>query len=163
MWPFKKIQPTQSPSTTDTVIAISNFLIDDTGSDLPTPFKDRLATTKLDYSPESLKVVDDFINSIRNKIKDLSDNEYTKLMVRTGAYAGEVIRRNSEKKFIWATYDEVVQHKEKMIYPKDPQTFYLLVTPDYKNIYFPMAKAVKFMSDGPADNFEGLLLLTKTN
>ena len=87
---------------TKTVSAIAQFLIDDTGSDLPTPFKEFLNPTKLDYSLESLKHVDSYLDQVRKKKRKLNDDQVTKVILRCGAYCGEVIRKNSKKDFYYS-------------------------------------------------------------
>lgn len=61
------------------VEGISYFLIDDSEADIPTPFKECLEQDKLDYSLDSLKIVDKYLEKVRKepKIKILSDEEFT--------------------------------------------------------------------------------------
>ena len=50
----------------DEMIApVADFLVDDMNADSPTPLKEFLETQKLDYSMESLKAVDSYLEKVR--------------------------------------------------------------------------------------------------
>src|SRR5579864_4657969 len=57
-----------------------------------TPGRELLDASRLDYSVESLGLVDDYLDEMRKR--KLEDQAYMKVVLRCGAYVGEVIRRN---------------------------------------------------------------------
>ena len=69
------------------------------------PNIDSIDKKKLTYSIDSLQFVDDFLLEIK-KIKSLSDQQLFAVILRCGAYCGEVIRRTSKQKFTWISFDE---------------------------------------------------------
>lgn len=80
----------------DIMADLSYALGDDKGMDSETPLKSELAIEQLNYSLESLKAVDAYLNKVRsNKI---NEDEKTSVIARCGAYCGEVIKRNSKER-----------------------------------------------------------------
>jgi hypothetical protein len=142
------------------VAAIADFLIDDTGSDLSTPLKDSLDISKLDYSLESLKHVDLYLDQVRKKRKNLTDEQFTKVVVRSGAYCGEVVRKLSKSNFYWINYDSAVlaNPKLKSWLEKSVYTFYILFA-EPSNFSFPMAKVGKYIDNGPQDSLYYLAVM----
>src|SRR3979411_2965554 len=73
-------------------------------SDDPTPGIEFLDTSRLDFTVESLGVVDDYLDGMRDE--KLEEEAYGKLVLRCGAYVGEVILRNAKGKiYHWLDYD----------------------------------------------------------
>ncbi|MFA6552537.1 MAG: hypothetical protein WCT19_03505 [Candidatus Paceibacterota bacterium] len=87
----------QYTDSSQIVAAIGQFLIDDTGSEMPTPLKEFLDAKKLDFSIESLKNVDLYLDQVRKNRESLTEDQLVKIVARCGAYCGEVIRKNSKK------------------------------------------------------------------
>lgn len=152
---FKKRHAYQN--VTETVNAISQFLIDDAGSDIPTPFKEFLDSKNLDFSLESLKAVDFYLNEVRKRKVKLNQDQLIKVVARCGAYCGEVVRRNSKKNFYWITYDTAtsVSQKGKFFVEKSIYTFYILFA-EPENFCFPLAKVGKFLDSGSGESLWGL-------
>lgn len=137
--------------TTLTVIGIASFLLDDHDLDVKNPHKEWLNVGKLDYSFESLKEVDDYLEKLKKARKTLSDEEYTKIILRCGAYCGEVMRRHSTRNFSWVSYDDrVKEHSELEDFGKSPETYYILQSGS--SSYFPMAKVKKFLQYGRSES-----------
>ncbi len=144
------------PDLNKTVEAIAQFLIDDSGSDLPTPLKEFIDSAKLDYSLESLKHVDSYLDQVRNQKKNLNRDQLTKVIARAGAYCGEVVRKNSKKNFYWINYDTAVNipPKGKFLVEKSVYTFYILFI-EPEGFSFPLAKVGKYLDNGPEDSLWG--------
>lgn len=137
---------------TETIAAIGQFLIDDTDSDVPTPFKESLDSSKLDYSLESLRRVDSYLDKVRENREELSDEQFTKVILRCGAYCGEVIRKNSTKDFYWINYDTaIVADPRVKDFEKSAYTFYVLFS-EPQSFSFPLAKVGKYLDNGPEDS-----------
>lgn len=136
------------------VASMGSFLVDDKEADLENPLKEHLSSEKLDYSPESLKYVDSYLDAVRNDRSSLSEAQLVKVILRCGAYCGEVIRKNSSKKFTWVTY-EYATSKSPEIKTFSPQkdifsSFILLEEPD--SFSFPFPKVWKYIENGPEDS-----------
>lgn len=139
---------------TEMVSAVSSFLLDDTGVDIPTPFKQYLKQDELDYSLESLKIVDDYLEQVRRRKKELKEQEYDKVILRCGAYCGEVMRRlPAGKNCQWITEEEATK-KDPSIqnFAQPVLTTFILYDYERKSFTFPMAKAAKFLESGPGDS-----------
>ncbi|MCX6752356.1 MAG: hypothetical protein NTZ87_02540 [Candidatus Nomurabacteria bacterium] len=160
---FKKKNKYQDLSKT--VVAVGQFLIEDTGSDMPTPLKEFLDPKKLDFSLESLKLVDSYLDEVRKQEKDLSEDKLIKIVLRCGAYCGEVIRKNSKKNRYWINYDHaividpLVKSFEKSVY-----TFYILFA-EPRDFVFPLAKVGKYIENGSEDSlyFLAISILSSDN
>lgn len=147
---------------TETVKAIAAFLIDDTGSDLPTPLKEHLVPKKLDYSLESLKHVDAYLDVIRKNRNTLTEDQLMKVIARCGAYCGEVVRRLSKEDLYWINYDTaIVADSRVKSFDKSLYTFYILFA-EPNNFSFPLAKVGKYLDNGPEDSlyFLAMMLLS---
>lgn len=137
--------------------SVASFLIDDRGVDVETPFKEYLNKNKLDYSLESLKKIDDYLEKVRNEDKKnkLSAKEWERLIFRCGAYLGEVIRKKREAKFDcrWTDYKNATRlvRQMKILFPKDT-IFTRAVLVDQiagrPGIYIPMGEVDKFLQKG---------------
>jgi hypothetical protein len=145
------------------VSAISLFLINDTGSDLPTPFKEKLIPSKLNYTLESLKHVDLYLDEIRKNRKKLNEEQLVKVVARCGAYCGEVIRKHSKKNHYWINYGTAVSiNKTISSFEKNLYTFYILFAePD--DFSFPFSKVGKYLEYGQEDSlyFFATMILQK--
>lgn len=150
---------------TETVKAMSIFLVDDTGADVPTPLKEHLNTRKLDYSLESLKCVDAYLDVVRKNRKALTEDQIVKVVLRCGTYCGEVIRRLSKKDLYWINYDTAIGiNAQIMSFGKSPDTFYILFA-EPNDFSFPLAKVVKYLDNGPEDSlyFLAVALLSQSS
>jgi hypothetical protein len=118
----------------------------------PTPGSDLLDRSKLDFTLESLKHVDDYLNAIRGRTLD--DREWFVTVLRTGAYVGEVVRRNSTSRlFHWVDYDTAVRHSDfaKTLGGPSPAVAAILWEHP-ESMSFPLGKVVKFLDNGPEDS-----------
>jgi len=111
-----------------------------------TPYFNLIKTKKLDFSVESLKEVDKYLNEVRKK--KLTEDELKKIVLRCGTYLGEVIIRNRPENFKWITRDEA---KLPDFFAKDLTTAFVLLKKS-KEMLFPLAKAYKFIENGKDDS-----------
>lgn len=139
------------PEPNTVVKAIAELLLSDKES---VEFRDDyLEKDQLDYSIESLKYIDSYLEKVRKNKKFIKNELYSKIILRCGAYSGEVIRKNSKKDFSWTTYDEAVKnHKIIKDYGKSLLTQYILESKKNNIIIFPMAKVEKYLSNGKAES-----------
>lgn len=147
---------------TPTVAAIAAFLLDDTGSDLPTPLKEFLDPQRLDYSLESLKLVDTYLDKIRKNKKLLTEDQLIKVIVRCGSYCGEVVRKLSKNDLYWIDYDTAISVDSRVkSFEKSVYTYYILFS-EPNNFSFPLTKVGKYLDNGPEDSlyFLAVMLLS---
>src|SRR5580765_3706383 len=74
------------------------FASPDLVADDPTPGSELLDASRLDFTVESLALVDDFLDQMRQRQLVEDEEDYCKLVLRCGAYVGEVILRNATGK-----------------------------------------------------------------
>jgi len=156
---FKKNK--KNEDLTETVSAISQFLVSDEGSGFPTPYKEFLDSTKLDYSLESLGYVEFYLDEIRKKQKELNDEQFTKIILRCGSYLGEVLRRNFNKNSYWINYDTAISIDPAIKnYAKSAPVSYILFT-EPNTFTFPLAKIVKIIEETQKDGLSSFVLVLK--
>lgn len=104
----------------------------------------------MDYSLESLQLLEDYLESLR---VDLPENEeLVKITLRAGSYIGEVIRKNSSIQYNWLEFKEA-----EKLNPQIKDMGFGLATaavlwsvPD--NFVFPLGKVLKRLENGSEDN-----------
>jgi len=121
------------------------------------PDRASLNVAALDYSPKSLKAVDNYLNIIYKSHKELSDIEYQNIVVWAGAYVGEVIRRNAVTEYHWINYDDYMKDKDadrRRILPLTLPTHAFLFSVNFKSVTMPMNKIARWLDEGPDNNVE---------
>src|SRR5262245_35441546 len=74
-------------------------------ADDPTPGSELLDASRLDFTVESLAFVDDYPEQVRGRQLVEGEEDYCKVVLRCGAYVGEVILRNAkDKTYHWLDY-----------------------------------------------------------
>ena len=117
----------------------------------PTPGSDLIDASKLDFSIESLGVVDEHLEVMRKK--DLAGQQLATFVLRCGAYVGEVIRRNSkDKKYHWLDFEEAAK-LDKVVASFGKSLASAAVLWDGKaGFTFPFNKVVKYLQNGSEDS-----------
>ncbi|MGV7224185.1 MAG: hypothetical protein ACQ9MH_22020 [Nitrospinales bacterium] len=116
----------------------------------PVYMREIIDAGKLDYSINSLKHIDECLEIIRNDPPD--GNEFLRLVLRYGAYVGEVIKRNSKKEHHW------VEHKEAAKFSKMFKGFEESISTagilwrDNEVMCFPLGKICKYIENGREDS-----------
>src|SRR5215467_3741034 len=142
------------PAPKDQTLALSDlahifFEDDDTFG------REHLDRRRLDFSVESLKHVNDYLEAIR-KDKDVETQGVTraKVVLRAGAYVGEVIRKNDKKvQWRWVDYEGAKQVEPKLFesFGKRIATAAVLYDGN-KGFVFPLAKVEKYLNNGAEDD-----------
>jgi hypothetical protein len=125
-------------------------------------FKDRetfgrenLDRRRLDFSVESLKHINDYLEAIR-KDKDVEKQGVTreKVVLRAGAYVGEVIRKNDNKvQWRWIDREGARQVEPKLFGPYAKTIGTAAVLYDgRKGFALPLAKVDKYLNNGAEDD-----------
>ena len=109
---------------------------------------------KLNFSVNSLKEVDGYLEKIRKNKERLSEEKIKKIILRCGTYLGEVIRKVSIKEFDWISYDEAKKINKNLEYDviKDITTHILIYDLEKEIFWFPLSKVYKFLEHGKGDN-----------
>lgn len=118
----------------------------------PTPGLELLDAGAFDYSVESLRALDDYLERMRKRA--LSDDEMSVLVLRAGAYLGEVIRRASVgREYHWIDHEQAVRHSKLVagLGEKDLGIVAMLWA-DESSITFPLGKVGKFLQNGREDS-----------
>ncbi|RIW37412.1 hypothetical protein D3H55_05090 [Bacillus salacetis] len=74
--------------------------------------QENLTKRNLDYSLESLRIVDAYIMRLKNREydSDLLYDHFQNFVSRIGAYTGEVIKRRLDRDFQWYEAQSVIRH-----------------------------------------------------
>lgn len=120
----------------------------------PTFGKEYLNLQMLDYSIGSLDQINVYLSSIMKDPK--LEESWNKVVLRCGAYVGEVIRRNyNVHKFHWYEYDNAKKignkHFNQLKYAIGTAAV-LYREDDF--FCFPLAKVEKFLDHGPEHNIK---------
>lgn len=117
----------------------------------PTFMIDSIDVSKLDYSLESLKEINSYLEKVRNT-KGYEEHGF-RVILRAGAYVGEVLRKNSKNKtFNWIDFEQASKLDQDIAgYGKSIQTAAILYDGD-EGFIFPLAKVNKYLLNGSEDN-----------
>lgn len=113
-----------------------------------------LKNKKLDFSYESLKLVDQYLLELRKtNLDELSNEQYTRIVLRTGAYVGETIRRNDKsKKWNWVDFESAQKLNPQFFNDSQDSFAYAAVLTDGSQFTFPLNKVMKFLANGEEDS-----------
>ena len=123
---------------------ISFMLVQD--SESPTYKRELLDEGKMDFSVESLKHLDEYLQAIH--VAPPQGKDLGGVVLRCGAYVGEVIRKNSPNKWNWVAFGEAAKHSNYVKGLGDSMGTAAILWSDPKNICFPLAKICKFIENG---------------
>ena len=119
----------------------------------PTFGKEYLKLESLDFSVASLRLIDEYLDVVP-KLKGFDRNQL-QVILRTGAYVGEVIRRNSKTaQWRWLNYEtaKTISPTAFDRFGKIPATAAVLY--NGKTFAFPLAKVQKRLTNGPEDSLQ---------
>lgn len=118
----------------------------------PTFGRQHLDPRKLDYSVESLKHVDEYLEKIRRD-KEVQKN-WNRVVLRAGAYVGEVIRRNDKNgKWRWIDFETARSMDPRFFGTYNKSIALAAILHDEKaGFSFPLAKVEKVLDNGSADS-----------
>src|SRR5262249_41523213 len=109
--------------------------------------------TRLDYSIDSLKHVDAYLAVMRER--ELTERDGAVVVMRVGAYVGEVIRRASTTTYHWLDYEEAVKIDKRIGAMGGKSVSLVAILWDGGGGFlFPLAKVVKFVQNGREDSTE---------
>ena len=117
----------------------------------PTPDVQILSKEKLDFTIESLSHVEEYLDHIRKH--SYKGKQAASLILRSGAYVGEVIRRHAKsKQWHWLAYAEAIKLSPDIAkLGKDLGTSAILW--DSKSGFaFLVGKVIKYLQNGEEDS-----------
>jgi hypothetical protein len=152
IWPFGSNAPrSDGPKLQDEAFSdLSRMFLSNPQN--PTPGSELLEVSRLDFSVESLRVVDDHLNVMRGR--SLQGKDMLCFVLRAGAYVGEVIRRHAAPgiSWHWIDYEQAVAISPGLSqFGKGIGTVAVLWD-GKKGFIFPLAKVGKFLQNGPEDS-----------
>lgn len=117
------------------------------------PFEDAIPRDQLDFSLESLRAVDSFLEVARSRQASASDQQMVNLTLAAGAYVGEVIRKNSSRAYRWLNYDQFFVDRPDLVglFPKCLGTSAVL-SYDPRGMTLPLNKVSRFLDEGPENS-----------
>ncbi|MFN3168893.1 MAG: hypothetical protein ACE37H_17735 [Phycisphaeraceae bacterium] len=109
----------------------------------------------LDYSVESLKAVDAYLDYLHEHRPDELGPEWISSVLWGGAYVGEVIRRNAKHAYDWIDFDEFIhEHPSttQILGDEKQLGFCALLTSGDTDFTLPINKILKYIFEGSADS-----------
>lgn len=116
-----------------------------------TPGSELLDASKLDFSVDSLAVVDQHLEAIRKL--NLQDDDLLKFALRCGAYVGEVIRRNSKAKtYHWLDFEGASTLSRDVKGLGKCLSTVAILWDGNAGFTFPLGKVLKYLENGSEDS-----------
>jgi tetratricopeptide (TPR) repeat protein len=124
-------------------------------ADDPTPGSELLDSARLDFSLDSLAFVDDYLAQMRKRKLDEDGEDYSKLVLRCGAYVGEVILRNAlGTTFHWLDYKGALKINESIADFGECLGSAAALWDSDTGLWFPLSKVQKFLDNGRGDSVQ---------
>ncbi len=117
------------------------------------PFPKHLKQDALDYSLDSLHVLDRYLTHLHAHIEEIEDQQYTNVVLAAGCYVGEVMRRLTGEKYEWVNYDDYFpDHPDLSHVPEGPGTGAVLVSSNGQSMRMPLNKIARYLGEGPENS-----------
>lgn len=116
----------------------------------PTYKRELFKPEKLDFSLESLRHIDEYLEHIHKHPPE--GNDFLRLVLRCGAYVGEVMRKHSNKPLHWVSYQEAAKHSESARKLEYTVASAGILFHEPESMSFPLGKVCKFIENGNEDS-----------
>jgi len=116
---------------------------------------EKLKRPLLDYSVESLKLVDEYLKFLFDNRPQRMGRDWVNTILWGGAYVGEVIRRNAPRQYDWVDFDGwISEHPEQVQLLGSTKALEVcaFLTPGQGAFTLPLNKVLKFIANGPEDS-----------
>lgn len=125
----------------------------------------KIDVKKLDFSVESLEEVHKLLDTV--DLEKIDDTAYVKLVLRAGAYVGEVYRKkDNQRDWQWLSYEQALA-KDKKMASLGESVGTLAVLNHQDSMIFPLAKVQKYLVNGKEDSLrffvEGMFAMMNQN
>jgi len=127
---------------------LSRMLLQDREN--PTYRHELLNEKELDFSVESLKHIDGYLEALHSAPPQ--EEDIVRVVLRCGAYVGEVIRRNSHNRWNWIAFAEAAKYSAFAKGLGHSVGTAGILWRDSENMCFPLAKVCKFLENGSEDS-----------
>lgn len=124
------------------------MLVEDEGN--PTYKREIIDPVKLNFSIESLHHLDECLEVIHQNPPE--GHDFLRLVLRYGAYVGEVIKRNSKKELHWIECKEAAKFSKMASEFEDSISTSGILWQDEETMCFPLGKVCKFIENGNEDS-----------
>jgi hypothetical protein len=116
----------------------------------PTYKRDLLRRDALDFSLESLKHLDKYLEVLHHSPPQ--DNDFLRVALRCGAYVGEVIRKQSPRTYHWVTHEEAAKYSKFIADSERSIATAGILWENNESLSFPLGKVCKFLENGNEDS-----------
>ncbi len=117
------------------------------------PFPNRLNQAAMDYSLESLRVLDQYLDFLHAHARGIQDQQYTNVVLAAGCYVGEVMRRLTGNRYKWVNYADYFPHDPDLSHiPEGPGTGAVLVSQDGETMWMPLNKVERYIGEGSVNS-----------
>ena len=119
-----------------------------------------LPRERLDFSLESLKAVDEWLTRLHADGVDPNSQAAAETIIWTGAYVGEVIRRNSTRVYCWMHYEDYMATQATAVRSSIPYTFgtQFVLAAEGSVMTLPINKVGRWLDEGPENNLHFYVL-----
>jgi hypothetical protein len=117
-------------------------------------FEYKLQPQWFDFSLESLYYIDSYLMSVFAFYDELEEKQIENTIWAVGFYAGEVIRRQSDKTYRWKNWEEFFPKQNADLQERYFQTMgttAVLVARD-NSFILPICRVIKFLKEGPENS-----------
>jgi hypothetical protein len=116
----------------------------------PTYKRELLSKTRLDMSIESLHHLDSYLEVLHQNPPEGKD--FSRVVLRCGAYVGEVMRRQQPGRFHWIAPDEAAKYSQTAAGFGESLATAGILWENSESMCFPLAKICKFIDNGNEDS-----------
>jgi hypothetical protein len=116
----------------------------------PTYKRDLLDASALDFSMDSLAAIESYLEAIRRDRLEAGD--LLRIVLRCGAYVGEVVRRHGTAELHWVDYDEAARESRLVMEMGRHAGTMAVLRAGPDRMCFPLGKVNKFIENGPEDS-----------
>ena len=119
-------------------------------------FPEQLRREALDYSFESLALVDEYLSFLHQHAAEIDDEQWKPTVMRTGAYVGEVLKRASGGAWRWIDYEDYMPSHPQLQELIPERTAATCAFPHNQNgdMRMPLAKVARYIDEGPENNVQ---------
>ena len=116
----------------------------------PTFKRELLDPSKLDFSVESLRHIDEYLEGLHRNPPQ--GNDLARVALRCGAYVGEVMRRQLPGTFHWIAQDEAAKYSKLVAGFERSIAVAGILWKNSESMSFPIGKVFKFVENGNEDS-----------
>ena len=120
----------------------------------PLPQQNKIDPKKMNFSVESLKHVESYLDHIRSQdFNQLDADQQFRLILRTGAYVGETLRKNDKTTtWYWVDFETAQQINPQLFGQLNPSVETAAMLTDGQKFTLPLNKVSKYLRNGAEDS-----------